>query len=258
MGPKATAAATVMIWRGNITKQAGVNARKIATGAHQLVENAFTHSTARSAVTTSASGVNFHIAASAKASATAAATIWRRRLERRFGAVMLQWTHPVARCSPQSLETTMLKAIRDFFDNNLAVSDTRAGKRHTLELATATLLAEVMRLEGVSDAERGAVLAAVRERFTLSDDEARELVRLAEEEARAAHDYYQFTSLIRERYSQEDRQAIVELLWRVAYADATLSAHEMHVVRKIADLLYVPHSAYIAAKMKAKESASGP
>jgi uncharacterized tellurite resistance protein B-like protein len=151
----------------------------------------------------------------------------------------------------------LLKAIRDFFDQNLALSDKPAAKRHTLELATATLLAEVMRLEGVDPAERSAVLAGVRSQFNLEPAEAEELVRLAEEEAKDAHDYYQFTSLIRERYPQEDRQAIVELMWRVAYADTHLSSHEMHVVRKIADLLYVPHSAYIAAKMRAKEAGAG-
>jgi uncharacterized tellurite resistance protein B-like protein len=148
----------------------------------------------------------------------------------------------------------MLSAIREFFEQNLAPSDKAAGKRHTLELATATLLAEVMRLEGVESSERKAVLEAVRTQFKLTDSEAETLVRLAEEESKQAHDYYQFTSLIRERYSQEDRQAIVELMWRVAYADATLSAHEVHVVRKISDLLYVPHSAYIAAKLRAKEA----
>ena len=147
----------------------------------------------------------------------------------------------------------MLKAIRDFFDAHLQPSDKPAGKRHTLELATATLLAEVMRLEGVQPAEREVVLAGVRRQFALTAEESEELVRLAEEEARTAHDYYQFTSLVRSEYSQEDRQAIVELLWRIAYADATLSGHEMHVIRKIADLLHVPHSAYIAAKMRAKE-----
>lgn len=151
----------------------------------------------------------------------------------------------------------MLKAILDFFDQNLAPSDKAAGKRHTLELATATLLAEVMRLEGVEPQERAAVLEAVRSQFRLEPGEAEELVRLAEEEARDATDYYQFTSLIRQSYPQEDRQAIVELLWRVAYSDARLSAHEMHVIRKIADLLYVPHSAYIAAKMRAKAAAGG-
>ena len=151
----------------------------------------------------------------------------------------------------------MLKAISDFFEGHLALSGRPSAKRHTLELATATLLAEVMLLEGVEPAEREAVLGAVRGMFKLGAAEAEELVRLAEAEARGAHDYYQFTSLIRERYPQEDRQAIVELLWRVAYADATLSAHEIHVVRKIADLLYVPHSAYIAAKMRAKEGRGG-
>jgi uncharacterized tellurite resistance protein B-like protein len=150
----------------------------------------------------------------------------------------------------------VLKAIRDFFEQNLAPSDKPAGRKHTLELATATLLAEVMRLEGVAPAERAAVSKAVRTRFDLAPAEAEELVRLAEEESKEAHDYYQFTSLIRQSYSQEDRQAIVELMWRVAYADAHLSAHEMHVIRKIADLLYVPHSAYIAAKMRAKEQSS--
>jgi len=149
----------------------------------------------------------------------------------------------------------MLKAILDFFDQNLAPSDKPAGKRHRLDLATATLLAEVMRLEGVEPEERAAVQEAVRAQFRLEPGEAEELVRLAEEEAKDAHDYYQFTSLIRQSYPQEDRQAIVELLWRVAYADARLTAHEMHLVRKIADLLYVPHAAYIAAKMRAKAAA---
>jgi uncharacterized tellurite resistance protein B-like protein len=149
----------------------------------------------------------------------------------------------------------MLKAISDFFEARLSSTEP-ARKRHTLELATATLLAEVMRLEGVEEAERAAVHEAVRRQFALGDEEARELVALAEAEAREATDYYQFTSLVREHYSQADRVAIVELMWRVAYADARLSAHEMHLVRKVADLLYVPHGDYIAAKMRAKVSAS--
>lgn len=152
----------------------------------------------------------------------------------------------------------MLAAIRDFFDQRLSQPGAPARKEHTLELATATLLAEVVRLDGeIEPAERDAVLRAVRSHFHLGEEEASTLLRLAEEEARGATDYYQFTSLIRERYSQEERQQIVELLWHVAYADETLSAHEHHVIRKIADLLYVSHSAYIGAKMRAKEAAEG-
>ena len=148
----------------------------------------------------------------------------------------------------------MLSAIKEFFERHLADPHRPATKTHTLELATATLLAEVMRLEGVEPAERAAVLAGVQAQFSLQAAEAEELVRLAEEESKDAHDYYQFTSLIRERYSQEERQEIIELLWRAAYADQVLSAHEQHVIRKIADLLHVSQPAYIAAKMRAKEA----
>ena len=150
----------------------------------------------------------------------------------------------------------MLSAIREFFEQRLVSGQTAVRKEHTLELATATLLAEVVRLDGAIDGrERAAVLDAIRSQFHLSAEEAETLFALAETQAREATDYYQFTSLIRERYSQEERQEIVELLWQAAYADAHLSAHEQHVVRKIADLLYVPHSAYIAAKMRAQERA---
>jgi len=45
-------------------------------------------------------------------------------------------------------------------------------------------------------------------------------------------------------------------MWQVAYADSELSAYEQHVIRKIADLLYVPHRAYIAAKLRARDAAA--
>jgi uncharacterized tellurite resistance protein B-like protein len=44
-------------------------------------------------------------------------------------------------------------------------------------------------------------------------------------------------------------------MWRVAYADDELSAHELHLMRKIAGLLHVPDGDYIAAKLRAKEDA---
>jgi uncharacterized tellurite resistance protein B-like protein len=45
-------------------------------------------------------------------------------------------------------------------------------------------------------------------------------------------------------------------MWQVAYADGHLSAHENHLMRKIADLLYVSHSDYIAAKVRARQKIS--
>ena len=52
----------------------------------------------------------------------------------------------------------------------------------------------------------------------------------------------------------EQKIAIVELMWRVAYADGRLSADENHLMRKIGELLYIPHGAYVAAKLRAREA----
>jgi uncharacterized tellurite resistance protein B-like protein len=150
----------------------------------------------------------------------------------------------------------MLNAIREFFERHVDAPAARGDERHTIEVATAALLVEVVRLDHeVGPAERNAVLRAVHAKFGLSGEEAATLVRLAEEEARQATDYYQFTSLINRRFTPEQKERVIEHMWRVAYADAELSAYEQHTIRKIADLLYVPHSAYIAAKLRARDAA---
>jgi uncharacterized tellurite resistance protein B-like protein len=147
----------------------------------------------------------------------------------------------------------MLTAIREFFDACVEGPATRGDERHTIEVATAALLVEVARMDGeINDAERAAMLRAVRTKFGLTESEAGTLVRLAEEEVRQATDYYQFTSLINKRFSAQQKERVIELMWQVAFADADLSAHEQHVMRKLADLLYVPHGAYIAAKLRAR------
>ena len=81
------------------------------------------------------------------------------------------------------------------------------------------------------------------------------LVALAEAEMRHATDYYQFTSLINQRFTQAQKERVLELMWRVAYADAVIDDHEQHLLRKIAALLHVADSAYIAAKLRARDAA---
>jgi uncharacterized tellurite resistance protein B-like protein len=151
----------------------------------------------------------------------------------------------------------MLKTILDFFDRNIGQASGPTGDEHRLQLATAALLVEVVRGDGgIDDAEREALHDAIGARFELAPEEAAALVELAEQETRQANDTYQFTSLINRGFTPPQKLRLVELMWRMAYADATLSAHEQHVLRKVAELLHVPHGDYIAAKMRARDAAS--
>jgi uncharacterized tellurite resistance protein B-like protein len=149
----------------------------------------------------------------------------------------------------------MIRAIRDFFRSHLAESDgSGLDPEQRTRLATAALLIEMTRADRqVTEDERRAVDAALQEVFALDADETAELVRLAELEVKNASSLFQFTHLIDKAYPMERKIHIVELLWRVAYSDSCKDHHEEHLVRKIAELLHVPHSAFIRARHRAEE-----
>ena len=154
----------------------------------------------------------------------------------------------------------MLGAIRQFYDHYIkpAGSDVLPEDTHRLQVATAALLAEVMRMDDmVREEERQAVLRAMCEKFSLSAVESERILQLAVREARQATDYYQFTSLINKNLSAAQKEKVVEYLWQVAYADGILHPLERHLINKIADLLHVPRNAQVIARNRARTSGSG-
>jgi len=127
---------------------------------------------------------------------------------------------------------------------------------HALQLAAAVMLIEVMRADAHFDAaERRAVIDALRAKFALADDEVAGLIELAEQAVRDATDWFEFTSHINAHFDMAAKIRMVELMWRVAYADGQLGEHERHTLWRLSDLLHVPHGAYINAKMRAKQAA---
>lgn len=152
----------------------------------------------------------------------------------------------------------MLKSLKDLFDTLLPPASAEPDAEHLLQLAAAVLLVEVMRADReLSDDERAAAIAALRDKFALAGDEVERLLELAHQTARGATDYFAFTSRINEGFDMAQKVWMIEQMWRVAFADGTLSAHENHLMRKVADLLYIPHGAYVNAKMRARQAATG-
>lgn len=156
----------------------------------------------------------------------------------------------------------MLSRIREFFeaaiDKPSASGDPQQSER-ALRLATAALLMEISRADTeVTQDERDQIARAMREVFELSADETEELVQLAESQVEHSTDLYQFTSLVDEHFSAEQKKHIVELMWRVGAADGHLDKYEKHLVWRISDLLHVPHAQFTHAKHKALSSQDRP
>ena len=148
----------------------------------------------------------------------------------------------------------MLNAIKNFFEKNIS-PEANGDLDHELKLATAALLIEMMYQDDqVHEKEMDAAKEALMEKFGLTEDECHALFSLAEAEVKEAVDYHQFTSLIAREFTHAQKIKVVELLWSVAYADSHLDSMEEHMVRKIADLIYVSHKDFMKTKHKVQSA----
>ena len=151
----------------------------------------------------------------------------------------------------------MLNQIKLFFEQHLALSAPRESPEEKLQLATVALFLEMMQMDDrVEVKEQNIILSLINQNFSITTEQSTSLLQLAEQQRTQATDYYQFTSLINKEYSQEQKVRLIESLWKIAFIDGILDIQEEYLVRKIADLLYVPHSAFIMAKNRVATSQS--
>ena len=154
----------------------------------------------------------------------------------------------------------MIQTFQRWFESTVATAAYAGAaeeREHGYHAATAALLVEVMRADyEVRPEERDAVLRALAAAFEdLSPDETRDLLARAEERADDVTSLYEFTQLLNRQLDHEQKAHVVELLWRVAYADGDLDKYEEHLIRRVADLIHVPHSVFIRMKHRARGGA---
>jgi uncharacterized tellurite resistance protein B-like protein len=144
----------------------------------------------------------------------------------------------------------LLKKLKDLLGSEGTA--TREVEDRALELACAALMFEVARADfSVETTEQDAVTSLLTAQFNLSADEVSTITEAAIEQADAATCLFEFTRTLNELASAEQKRDLLAMMWRVAMADNALSRYEEHVIRKVADLLYVPHGDFIAAKQSA-------
>lgn len=127
-----------------------------------------------------------------------------------------------------------------------------AARERARNLAMAALLVEVLRADyETAEAERRQVIESLRGMLGLGDAECAELLADAEQQVDRAHDLHQFTAEVNRALAPEEKLRLVEQMWRVAGADATVHKYEEHIIRRVSDLLHVSHREFIAAKLRA-------
>ncbi|MBR7888484.1 TerB family tellurite resistance protein [Marinomonas sp. A79] len=147
----------------------------------------------------------------------------------------------------------MLEALKRLFSFPVEESE-----KISYQKAVTVLLMEVMLADHeVDEKEEQQVKAFLHQVSDLGDD-----IDSIYAEARSgvdhANDLYQFTKVVNENATLEQKLALLKALWRVALADGDIDAHEDHRIRRISELLFMPHSEFIQAKLSVQNEMSSP
>ncbi len=137
-----------------------------------------------------------------------------------------------------------------------AAADREAAETEALHQAVGTLLYEVARMDyDVKPEDLLAVRAALEDLLHADAATAQRLVDRASAAATRLTSYHEAVSAINDRFSMEQKIRFIEHMWRVAHADQALDEQEDHLVRKISDLIYVPHIQCMLARQRARGDA---
>ena len=148
----------------------------------------------------------------------------------------------------------MLAKLRTFLFEQRGRADAEDGShsQEELHLAAAALMVEAARLDGDFDeTERTRISDILHRRFALDDESAGTLIDAAIGAVDAIPEIYGFTRTLRQNFDHDERVAMLELLWEVAYADGELHDYEASLLRRVTGLLYVTDRESGAARKRA-------
>ncbi|MEM9146173.1 MAG: TerB family tellurite resistance protein [Pseudomonadota bacterium] len=131
----------------------------------------------------------------------------------------------------------MLSKLKALFGNpDAEIVLTEEDEREAL----AALLVEAAHADGeYQNSEKARIARVLGRRFGLSPGEAVSLRETGEAAHASATDIVRFTQALNKIVAHEDRIALIEAIWEVAYADGARDDAENALVRKLCGLFYI-------------------
>jgi uncharacterized tellurite resistance protein B-like protein len=143
----------------------------------------------------------------------------------------------------------MIDVVKRFFSKATTQVSRGANQNtgHDIRVATCALFVEIARIdEKFTAAEMATILSILKH--------ADALIAEAERELEKSVDLWQFTRLINENYTNEEKIKIIETLWQIVYVDGKMDQYEHYLMNKLQNLLRLTHDQLITAKLKVLHS----
>ena len=147
----------------------------------------------------------------------------------------------------------MLDTLRRIFGADSEKREPSAKAEAELRMATCGLLVETaMADDNLSSEEFQKIVQVLKGRFDLTDAGVHDLVEAAREARRKSTDVWSFAAQMNEALTRERKFEVMEMIWKVVYADGTMDKFEDYMTKKLNRLLRIDHKTFIALKLKVK------
>ena len=125
------------------------------------------------------------------------------------------------------------------------LADVSQGGKHPAQfeandyrLAAAALLVHAAEIDGnISDVERTTLHQVIKRHFDLDETQTNTLLAEATQAEHEAVDLYHFTRLLNRALDEDGRRRMVEMMWKIVYADGRVTEFESNLIWRAADLL---------------------
>jgi uncharacterized tellurite resistance protein B-like protein len=121
------------------------------------------------------------------------------------------------------------------------------------QVATAALLIEIAKADGhFSDDESNRIIELMKNDYDLDDECVNELLEFSKQKVKDSISVYEFSSVINESFTQQEKLELMKNLWRIIYEDGKLDSHEDRLIKIIGSTLNLEHKNVIDAKLFVK------
>ena len=135
------------------------------------------------------------------------------------------------------------------------VSNDNVKKDFDIELTASILAYEIARSDGdISKSELELLLNEIKKISMKVGKEEKEILSIIENYSKNSVSFHEFIFDINETYTKNDKLALIEFLYDVAFADKILEVSEERLIRRIADLIKIKDLEVLKIKDKSKKN----
>ena len=127
-------------------------------------------------------------------------------------------------------------------------------KDNSIQKSICSLMIEVAYADDQLDESELKAMANSLGKLAIEEEEIQEIVDATLAKSKESISFYEHTRILNDQLDYDQKKEVLNSVWAIAFADGEMDKHEEHLIRRIADLLYLNHKDFINAKLNQKET----